>query len=131
MWSNLKNYSDGALLVVRVALASLIIYLNGWPKLAGGAKAWAAFSVRELLIDMWPAVWGFIAAMGQTVGCFLIILGLFFRPSVLLLVIISALVAFVDYQAKGLGSAAHALQLMLFFAVLFFVGPGRFSIDKG
>jgi putative oxidoreductase len=131
MWSNLKNYSDGALLFVRVALASLIIYLNGWPKLAGGAKAWALFSVRELGIEVAPAVWGFIAAMGQTVGCFLIILGLFFRPSVLLLILVSGLVAFVDYQARGLSGASHALQLTLFFLVLFFVGPGRFSIDKG
>lgn len=130
MWSNLKNYSDGALLFVRVALATIVIWVNGWPKLAGGAAAWKSFAVREMGLTLWPAVWGFIAAMGQTVGCVLLILGLFFRPSALLLVLIMGVVAFVDYQAKGLGSATHALELTLFFLLLLFVGPGRFSVDK-
>jgi putative oxidoreductase len=131
MWSNLKNYSDGALLVVRVSLALIIIFVNGWPKLAGGSAAWSRFAVREMGLTLWPAVWGFVAAMGQTVGCFLLILGLFFRPSALLLMLISAIVAVVDYQSRGLGGASHALELTLFFLLLFFTGPGRFSIDKG
>ena len=131
MWSNLKNYSDAVLLFVRVALAAIIIWVNGWPKLAGGAAAWKTFAVKEMGLTLWPAVWGFIAAMGQTVGCFLLIIGLFSRPSALLLFLISALVAFVDYQAKGLGSATHALELALLFLLLVFIGPGRFSVDKG
>jgi putative oxidoreductase len=131
MWSNLKNYSDSVLLFVRVALASIIIWVNGWPKLSGGTAAWKTFAVREMGLTLWPEVWGFVAAMGQTVGCLLLIIGLFSRPSALLLLIISSVVAFVDYQAKGIGAATHALELALFFLLLVFVGPGRFSVDKG
>jgi putative oxidoreductase len=131
MWSSLKNYSDGALLCVRVALASIIIWVNGWPKLAGGVVKWKAFAVKEMGLTLWPAIWGFVGSMAETLGCALIILGLFFRPSTLLLVIIFGLVAFVDLRAGGIGKASHALELTFFFLLLLFVGPGRFSIDKG
>jgi putative oxidoreductase len=34
-------------------------------------------------------------------------------------------------QHGGLMEASHALELMLVFFTLMFVGPGRFSVDKG
>jgi len=131
MWSALKNHSDAALLFVRVTLGFLIIWLHGWPKLAGGISAWRRYAVNELHVSAWPSFWGFIATFAQTAGCVLLILGLFFRPSALLLVIFMALVALADYTSGGLARSAHALELGLFFFCLLFVGPGKFSFDKG
>ena len=130
MWSALKNYSDGALLFVRVVLGSLVIWLHGWPKLAAGASAWRSYALKELHISLWPTFWGFLATFAQTAGCALLILGLCFRPSALLLVIIMALAAAAD-ASGGLRDAAGAIQLGLFFLCLLFVGPGKFSFDKG
>ena len=48
----------------------------------------------------------------------------------LLLMLISAIVAVVDFQSRGLGGASHALELTLFFLLLFFTGPGRYSVDR-
>jgi putative oxidoreductase len=131
MWSALKNYSDGALLFVRVILGSLVIWLHGWPKLAAGAGAWRSYAVKELHISLWPTFWGFLATFAQTAGCALLILGLFFRPSALLLVIFITLAAVADYTSGGLRHAAGAMELDLFFLCLLFVGPGKFSFDKG
>ena len=131
MWSGLKNASDGALLFIRVVLGFLVLWLHGWPKLAGGIGAWRRFSIDQLHISFWPGFWGFIATFAQTAGCVLLMLGLFFRPSALLLVIFMALVALADYTSGGLARSAPALELGLFFFCLLFVGPGKFSFDKG
>jgi putative oxidoreductase len=131
MWSSLKNYSDGALLFVRVALGGLILWIHGWPKLAGGMASWKAYAARELHITLWPAFWGFLATFAETAGCTLLILGLLFRPSCLLLLLIMAVATVADYTSGGLRPAAHAMEMALFFLALLFVGPGRFSFDKG
>ncbi|MDB6150559.1 MAG: DoxX family protein [Chthoniobacter sp.] len=131
MWSALKNYSDSVLLIVRVSLGAIILWLHGWPKLAGGIGAWKSYAIKELHISFWPVFWGFLATFAQTVGCTLLILGLFFRPSALLLTLLMLFVAAADYTAGGVGRAAHAIELFLFFLCLLFVGPGRFSFDKG
>ena len=36
MWKNLSNFSDVALLFLRVTLGGFFIWIHGWPKLAGG-----------------------------------------------------------------------------------------------
>src|SRR5215212_10132670 len=127
MWSALKNSSDGALLFVRVILGSLVIWLHGWPKLAAGAAAWRTYALKELHISLWPTLWGFLATFAQTAGCALLILGLFFRPSALLLVIFFTLAAVADYTSGGLRHAGNAIELSLFFLCLLFVGPGKYS----
>jgi putative oxidoreductase len=130
MWSALKNYSDSALLFVRVTLGVIILWLHGWPKLAGGLGAWRHYAIKELHVSIWPGFWGFLATFAQTAGCTLLILGLLFRPSALLLAIVMALVAVTDYTNGGFAQAAHAIELWLFFVLLLFVGPGKYSFDK-
>jgi len=130
MWSGLKNSSDGALLFIRSMLGFLVLWLHGWPKLAAGIGAWRRYSINELHITLWPGFWGFLATFAQTAGCVLIIIGLWFRPSALLLVLIMALAAVADYVSGGLARSAHALELGLFFLCLLFVGPGKYSFDK-
>lgn len=131
MWSALKNYSDAALLVIRVILGWLILWLHGWPKLAGGIGAWRRFANHELHISTWPGFWGFLATFAETAGCTMLILGLLFRPSALLLLLITGLVAAADYQANGFRGSESALIVCLFFFCLLFVGPGKYSFDKG
>src|SRR5438093_11273266 len=110
MWSALKNYSDAVLLFARVTLGLLILWLHGWPKLAGGLGSWRRYAIQELHISLWPAFWGFVATFAQTAGCTLLILGLFSRPSALLLAIFMALVAVADYTSGGFAHAAHAIE---------------------
>src|ERR1051326_2218086 len=115
MWKNLSNYRDAALLFLRATLGAEYIYVHGWPKLAGGLPKWKAVggAMRHVGITFWPGFWGFMAAFSETIAVGLLIIGLFFRPSCLLLVITLAVAALSDYHARGLGQASHALELCL------------------
>ena len=133
MWKNLSNFRDGALLFLRVALGGFFIYAHGWPKLAGGLARWKVIgaAMKHLGITFWPGFWGFMAAFSESIGVGFLILGLFFRPSALLLVITMSVAALSEYRAHGLGEASHALELALVFTALIFIGPGKYSVDKG
>ena len=134
MWKNLSNFRDGALLFLRIAFGGFFIYTHGWPKLAGGLAKWkllGAMGMKPLGITFWPGFWGFMAAFAESIGVGFLILGLFFRPSCLLLVITMGVAALSEYRAHGLGEASHAIELALIFTALIFIGPGKYSIDKG
>jgi putative oxidoreductase len=128
MWSSLKNYSDAALLFVRVALGILLLSLHAWPRLVGAFAIWGHHSHHSF----WSGVWSTVFAVVETLACILLILGRWARPACLVLGIFVALAL-----PGGLwhGVAAHSdreldLILLLLYATLFFVGPGRFSFDK-
>jgi putative oxidoreductase len=133
MWKNLSNYRDAALLFLRVTLGSLIIYTEGWPRLAGGLARWKQLggAMKHVGITFWPGFWGFMAAFSESIGVGLLILGLAFRPSCLLLVITMAVTAISEYHTRAVGGASHALELALVFATLIFLGPGKYSVDQG
>jgi putative oxidoreductase len=132
MWSKLANYRDVALLFLRLSLGSFFIYVHGWPNLAGGLPKWKALggAMKHVGITFWPVFWGFMAAFSESIGMALLIVGLAFRPSCLLLTITMSVAALSDYRARGLGEASHALELALVFASLIFIGAGKYSVDK-
>lgn len=132
LFSNLGNYRNFGLLIIRVGLGLMFIY-HGFPKLAGGEKSWAMFgeSTKYVGITFWPVVWGFLCAVVETFGGFMLIIGLAFRP-VCLLLIIDLLVATFYHLGKGEGimGASHAIEDAIMFAGLLFLGPGKYSADK-
>jgi len=133
MWKNLSNYRDAALLFLRITLGCEYIYEHGWPKLEGGITKWKVIgaAMKHVGISFWPGFWGFMAAFSESIGVGLLIVGLCFRPSCLLLVITLTVAALSDYHTHGLSQASHALELGLVFATLIFVGPGKYSVDQG
>ena len=132
MWAALGNYRDFALLVLRVGIGLLMIILHGWPKLAGGLSKWSAVggAMKHLGISFAPAFWGFMAALSESLGCALIVLGLFFRPSCIFVLCTMIVASIVDLNSGGWGKASHAMELGILFFSLIFLGPGKYSIDK-
>src|SRR3954471_8513069 len=118
MWSVLKNYTDAALLFLRITLGSFFIYVHGWPMLAGGLTKWRAIggAMRHIGINMAPGFWGFMAASAETLGCLFFVIGFCFRPSALMLFVTMTVAAIADFDsARGnihssFGEAAHALE---------------------
>ena len=132
IFSNLSNYKNFGLLVIRVGLGIMFIY-HGFPKLMGGVKVWEQLgtATKYAGIHFLPVVWGLLSVLVETMGGFLLIIGLAFRPVCLLLLINLVVAALFHFgKGDGLEGAAHAIEDAIVFAGLLFLGPGKYSVDK-
>ena len=122
---------DFGLLILRIGIG-IMFMLHGLPKMTSGPEKWAALggSMQTVGIDFMPAFWGFMAAFAELIGGGLMILGLFFRPVTALLTI-TMIVAALKHGAAGDGfkGYSHAVELGILFFSLYFIGPGRISLD--
>ena len=128
----LGKYRNTGLLLLRIGLGTMFI-IHGFPKLAGGPNGWTGLggSMKVIGIDFLPIFWGFMAAATETFGGFLLIVGLFFRPALILLIFTMIIAALVHFgKGDGLGGASHAIELGIVFFGLIFIGPGKYSVDK-
>ena len=124
-----RNYG---LLVLRIGVAYLIITNHGWDKITGGPDRWAGigtFGMKHLGITFLPAFWGFMAAFSESIGTFLIGIGLGTRVAAGLLMI-TMLVAVNMHITSGEGSPEMALLYAFASAALMLAGAGDFSLDK-
>lgn len=127
------NYSHRAigLLLLRLGIGTLFI-LHGWPKLAGGPEMWQQLggTMQVVGISFAPILWGFLAGFAEVAGGFLLLLGLFWRPACLLL-LFTMLIAIAWHLTNGdtFNGYAHALQSAILFFSLYFIGPGKHSLD--
>lgn len=129
---NLGKYRNTGLLLLRIGVGIMFI-IHGFPKLAGGPQGWEGLggSMKVIGIDFLPVFWGFMAAVTETFGGFLLIVGLFYRPACILLVFTMIIAALVHFgKGDGLQGASHAIELGIVFFSLIFIGPGKYSVDK-
>jgi putative oxidoreductase len=132
--TSLTKFRDWGLLFLRVALGSFYIYAHGWHKLAGGVDRWRelGLAMAHVGVHFAPVFWGLMAALSETLGCVMVILGLFFRPACILLLITLCVASLSVLHARGGGleAASHAIELAILFFSLLFIGPGKYSVDK-
>ncbi|WP_316849962.1 DoxX family protein [Pedobacter agri] len=132
IFDGLGKYRNTGLLMLRIGLGVMFI-IHGFPKLAGGPDSWTGLggSMKVVGIDFLPVFWGFMAAVAETFGGFLLIVGLFYRPACMLLVFTMVIAALVHLgKGDGLKGASHAIELGIVFFSLIFIGPGKYSVDK-
>lgn len=130
--SNLVNYKNTGLLIFRIGLGIMMI-THGLPKLMGGPDFWEKVggAMNNIGINFYPVFWGLMAALTETFGGFLLVLGLAFRPACILLAFTMCMASINHFASgDGLGGASHAMELGFVFLGLIFIGPGRYSIDK-
>jgi putative oxidoreductase len=134
MWAFLSRNRDAGLLVLRLGLGGFFLWAHGWPKLAGGAEKWRGLgaAMEHVGIHFWPVVWGFLAMLAESLGAFLVAIGLFFRPACLALTFTMIIASITVASGKGadLPDAAHSIELAVVFLSLIFIGPGKYSVDK-
>lgn len=132
LFSKLGNYKNFGLLIMRAGLG-IMMFLIGLPKLTGGISKWESLghSMEALHIHFLPVFWGFMCAVTECIGGLFCVLGLWFRP-VCILMVINFAVAFLSLYAggKGIMGASEAIELGVAFAGLIFLGAGAYSIDK-
>ena len=129
---SLGKYRNTGLFILRVGLGIMMI-VHGFPKLAGGPAGWEGLggSMKVVGVNFFPMFWGFMAAVAEGVGGLFLILGIFFRP-VNILLVITMIIATLFHLGKGdgIGGASHAIELAIVFFSLIFIGPGKYSMDK-
>lgn len=132
IFENLLKYRNFGLLIIRIGLGAMFIY-HGVPKLAGGPEHWEKIggAMKAVHINYAPAFWGFMAAITETFGGLLLMIGLVFRP-VCIFLVINLIVAALTHFSKGAGleGAAHAIEDAIVFLGFIFIGPGLYSVDK-
>lgn len=128
----LGRYQNFGLLIMRIGLGAMMI-LHGKDKLTGGPEVWTGLGLAmgKLHIHFWPAFWGFMCAITETIGGLFCMLGLWFRLVCLLLVINFIVAALSSYTTiYKIGDIAHAVELASAFFGLMFIGAGAYSVDK-
>ena len=128
---NLGKYRNTGLLILRVGLGAMMM-AHGFPKIMGGPEKWTALGATMTVvgIDFLPIFWGFMAAITEGLGGFLLLLGLFFRPVNMLLAFTMFIAALMHLnKGDGVLGASHAIELGIVFCALIFIGPGKYSVD--
>jgi len=132
LFSQLGNYRNFGLLAMRAGLG-VMLFLHGLPKLTGGPEKWESLgqNMGHLHIHFVPVFWGFMSAITETIGGLFCVLGLWFRLVCLLLIVNFIVAVLALFSAgKGIMGASEAIELLVVFFGLLFVGPGSLSIDK-
>lgn len=130
---SINTKKDIGLLVIRATIGLTMLAFHGLPKITKGPAGWEkiGLSMSSLGVNFTPVFWGFSAALVETVGALFIIIGLWTRPSSILLGF-TMLIAAISHLMKGDGlqGASHAIELLAVFIGLFLLGPGKYSVDK-
>ena len=127
----LAKYSDFGLLLLRVSIGVLFILYTA-PALMSGPSGWSHIGAgaRNIGIHSHFQMWGLIAALLGCLGGVLVIFGLFFRPGILVLLVLAIAHAIGVKHGSGFRTALPSIEMCFVLAGILFVGPGKYSVDK-
>lgn len=125
--------NDMSLLLLRLGVGLNMLLLHGWQKIAGGSSMWRGvgeampnFGIPEMAI-----VWGLLAALAESLGSVLLILGVNFRIVCLVMAFDMLVAASHHLQMNDLlpgsswSGAGYALLFLVCFLALAMSGPGK------
>lgn len=132
-WLRYFNYyRDTGLLLFRLGLGGMFMW-HGFPKVFGGAAKWSELgtAMSALGIHFAPAFWGLASGCTEFFGGLLFVLGLFYRPVCIFLIINMTLAAAIQLiNGAGMMKAAQAVEDGVTFLGSLFIGPGKYSLDE-
>lgn len=123
------KFSDFGFLILRVVVGASFV-MHGYPKFFGGPEKWALLGSLAG-VPTAQTVFGFLAALAEFGGGVCLILG--FMTRVMCLLLVGTMLGALNYHlGKGDNYTAysHALEMAGVFTGLFFMGPGKYSIDR-
>ena len=128
---DLNRYRDAGLLILRIGLGLMYMFAHGWSKVIGGPDLWEMIGANAANVGLGfaPTFWGFMAAFAEFGGGLLLVLGLFFRPALVLLLGVMTTAAVSHIVGDVPGPPWHPIELGIVLISLFLIGPGRYSLD--
>ena len=129
----LGKYRETGLLLIRASLGLIFIILIA-PVLWNGQGSWEHFgsAMRYLDFHSHYKFWGFLGALLGCAGGVLMILGLFFRIGVLFALAVTVIHLITLWDSHGdFHSRIPALEMSILLLSVLFIGPGKYSVDKG
>lgn len=137
LFRSLSKYRDVGLLLLRI-LIGLSFLAHGLPKLTQGPEIWIKLgkSMQFVGVTSYPLFWGLMSSLSESVGGSLLLIGFFFRPACLFLVINMCVATVMHFHTTPGGFyekwfvASHAIELGSLFLSLLLIGPGKFSVDR-
>jgi putative oxidoreductase len=134
MFKSLSQHSDLGLMIGRLGVGAIFIVF-GWMKLSGGQTAWThlGHAMAYLGIGFMPNIFGLLAALSEFLGGILIVLGFLFRPAAILILLTMLVAAVYTFRQHphDFSTYSRPIEMFCILVVFLFVGPGKFSIDKG
>jgi putative oxidoreductase len=132
IFHNLDKHRDEGLLILRVGIGVMFMF-HGFPKLTAGPETWTKLggALSAIGVHFAPTFMGFLAAISEFGGGFLLILGLLTRPACFFM-LSTMVVATMMHLRNGdsFEKYSHALEAAILFFSLLFIGPGKFSLDE-
>jgi hypothetical protein len=120
-------------LLLRGSVGLIFILICG-PVLLSGEHRWGQFGSAMRVFNFHSHLdwWGFLGALAGCVGGIFMILGFAFRIG-LLLAFLPALVhaIAVFHHENGLYPVIIPIEAAIVLVCLSFIGPGKYSVDKG
>lgn len=126
------KYREQGLLILRIGIGTMFI-CHGVPKLLGGLETWIKLggALSAVGVNFAPAFMGFMAAIAESGGGLLLILGLLTRPTCFLLLGTMTVATTMHLkQGDPFMVYSHALEAAILFFALLFIGPGKLSLDE-
>ena len=123
---------DLGLLMLRL-LVGVIMIAHGVPKLMAGPEQWEwlGSQMAHLGINFAPVFWGGLAALAETLGGALLIIGFYMRPAAFFLFGTMFIATLYHIQSgDGFNKVSHPLALSALFLALMFIGPGKHILKK-
>ena len=131
--NSLAKFHDLGLLLLRIGIGLSFLILHGWGKITAGPEMWAGVgqAMPTFGIEGLAIFWGFLAALTESLGAILFLLGLFYRPASLALAFTMLTATIFHLKAgDGWSTASHAMDMFIIFLGMTLVGPGKYSVDK-
>jgi putative oxidoreductase len=103
---------------------------HGLGKITAGPGQWTELggTMGLIGISFAPVMWGFLAALAESVGSLLLTVGFLTRTAALLLMGTMGMAATMHIKT-GNGSPETAVIYLLVFTLFFLAGPGAYSVD--
>ncbi len=129
----LGKYRETGLLLLRASIGIILILICG-PVLLGGEHRWAQFGSAMRVFNFHAHLdwWGFLGALAGCIGGILMLFGLAFRLGILLAFLIALVnaIAIIRHD-HALRDAVVPVEFCIVLLCLAFLGPGKYSVDKG